>query len=672
MQLKSSIAILKGVGKVRMRQYEKLKISSVKDLLCHFPVGYINCSEAKTLKELKEKEKAAVEVKILNKKAMKTRNNKYIFKILAQDKEGEIVEIVYFNNAYIYAALKIGGFYKLYGEFSDNFHGKKVLSPLILNEFGFIAKYGLTKGLTKNVLVSNLKQAFKLIEDNEDVLPKSLRVKYNLLNFKAAIFKIHFPKNAHDYYSARKRLVFEELLIWQIGILKFRKQDEEKECFALKDVNLKEFLKGLPFSLTSAQSRVIEECIKDCSKSTPMNRLVQGDVGSGKTVVAVALSFLFAKAKKEVVLMAPTEILARQHYKTFCSFLNGFGIRVGLLVGGLKKREKSELLEKLKTGEINVVVGTHALFYDDVVFNNLSLIITDEQHRFGVKQREKLKNKAFAAHVLVMSATPIPRTLALIFYGDLNISTIDELPPNRVPVKTFWVTSKKRDSVLKFVLGEISNGHQAYFVCPAIEEGENFKANVLNYAETLKENGFEKERIGILHGRMEACLKNEVMLKFLNREIDVLVSTTVIEVGVDVSNATVMVIENAEMFGLSQLHQLRGRVARSCFKAYCFLVSDFLTKENKQRMGVMCSTTDGFEISKKDLVLRGPGDIFKEQQHGKFNFKIANLKRDFNCAKICRKEAEEILRKDYELKDEENLKIKENVEKFINNSLTVL
>ena len=674
--LKDSVKTLQGVGEKRAEQYVKLKIETIYDLITNFPIGYVDCSNLKNIEDIKNGEKAVVRLAIVKKFAAKRVKKMVITKMLAKDEKGVIVEIVYFNNVFLPAKLSVKRAYCFYGAFIVDGFSIKIANPIIVNSLGLIAKYGLTKGLTRNVLVKNLKQAMAKIEEVDDFLPRYLVLKYNLISFKKAIEKIHFPKNVKEYLAARKRLVFQELFFWQLALLRMKKINsvgvEKNEQEVLKSLNLEPFLKELPFKLTAAQKRVIDECVLDCAKKTPMNRLVQGDVGSGKTVVAAAVCYLFAKEKQQVAFMAPTDILAGQHFKTFIDFFKKFKIKIALLVGSLKTKQKREVLNGIKNGEIDVVIGTHAIFQDGVEFNNLKLIITDEQHRFGVKQRERLINKGSFANVLVMSATPIPRTLALIIYGDLKVSTIDELPPNRVAVKTFHITSQKRDKALEFIKKEIAKKRQAFIVCPAIEGDENKLQSVISYEKILQKNGFLKERIGFLHGKMEASLKNEIMEKFLKREIDVLVATTVIEVGVDVANANVILIENAEMFGLSQLHQLRGRVARGSLKAYCILVSNSNSLDNLKRLQVICETTNGFEIAKKDLMLRGPGDFFGIKQHGEINFKIANLKRDLKVAVLSKKEAENMLELDENLEKEENLKIKQKVEKFLTNEITVL
>ncbi len=609
MKLKDKIESLSGVGVKRKSEYLKLKIKTIYDLLTYFPKGYENTKHIVIVKEMENEEKGSIRLKILDKKFMKISRNRVVFKFISQDEFKNFIELIYFNNTYINDKLNIGDVYYFYGKITKDFYSVKMTNPLVLNELGLIPKYYLTKGITKNILVRHIVKAFKSVENFDDGVPKKLIVKYKLLDFKTALYYIHFPKTQEQYLKARNRLVFEEFLYWQVGLLRLRKYNSRQTTNVLKDVNLDPFLKELPFSLTAAQKRVIDECVLDCKNKKPMNRLIQGDVGSGKTVVAAAVAYLFAKEKKMVALMVPTEILARQHYKTFCSFLEKFSIRVSLLVGNLKKKEREKILDDIKTANTDIVIGTHALFYDAVIFHNLSLIITDEQHRFGVKQREKLNNKSKNAHLLVMSATPIPRTLALIFYGDLEISTIDESPPGRIETQTVWISSKKRSRAFEFIKKEIKKKRQAYFICPAIEQGENALSNVLDYVKLLKKCGFTEEKIGLLHGKMKSEEKNDVMKKFSDNEISVLVSTTVVEVGVDVANANVIVIENAEMFGLAQLHQLRGRVGRGKIKSFCILISDSKTQENKNRMKAVCETSDGFELAKKDLSLRGPGDF---------------------------------------------------------------
>lgn len=672
MDLNESIKSLKGVGEKTALKYEKLKIKTLYDLITYYPRGYVDCSEDKTISDVENDEKAAIKLKIVEKLKIQKIRNKTICKVVAIDKLKNVVEIIYFNNVYIYAALKVGRVYIFYGKIVKDYFSVRITNPFVIKDLGLIPKYHLTKGLSQKNLVMNIKNALYYVDENQNSLPKELALKYKLIDFKTAVGLIHNPKSKKEYKMARRSLVFRELLCWQIGLLKLKKEQAFDKAIVLKNLDLEPIIKSLPFSLTNAQKRVVDECVLDCTKEKPMNRLVQGDVGSGKTIVAVLISYLFTKEKKQVALMAPTDILARQHHKTFSGFLEKFGVKVSLLVGSLKQKEKKQLLEEIREGKTLVVIGTHSLFYDSVVFKNLSLIITDEQHRFGVKQREKFLEKGTGAHFLVMSATPIPRTLALVVYGDLDISIVDERPKGRKEIKTFWASSKKRSKIFSFVKKQIAIGNQIYFVCPAIEEGTTNLKDVFSYVKLLEKSGFDAEKIGMVHGKMSSAEKNEVMERFLKKELDILVATTVIEVGIDVKDANVIIIENAEMFGLSQLHQLRGRVGRGDKEAYCILVSDVLSEYNKKRIAVMCKTSDGFLISKYDLSLRGPGDLFGVMQHGDQNFKIANLKIDLNCAKICHQEAKEILDKDRMLEKEENRYIKKEVERFFSSDFVVL
>ena len=674
MDLYSSLDCLKNVGVKRLGLYKKLNINTICDLLTYFPKEYIDCSESRIIKYVRFNEKNVVKAKVLSKSSAKWFKNKNVFvcKILAADEDGEMFEIIYFNNVYIYSKLCVGNFYIFYGRFEKKPNGVSLLAPEILQSMGFIPKYSLTKGLTTNILQSNLKQALSYVKDCCYILPKDLVLKYNFPDLKTALLAIHFPKTKHQYEKAREMFIFKELLCWQVGLLKLKSGVSLRNKSKIEDIDVNEFLDALPFKITNAQRKVIYECIADCSKDILMNRLIQGDVGSGKTVVAAALVFIFVRSGMQVALMAPTDILARQHYNTFCNFFKIFNFNICVLVGSLKAKEKNKLIEGIKSGEYSVVIGTHAIFQDSVLFKNLGLIITDEQHRFGVKQREKLIAKGESVNILVMSATPIPRTLALIVYGDMNVSTIDELPPGRVAVSTYWVSSKLRKRVFNFLEKEIKNKHQVYIVCPAIEDSKKNVQNVCCYANMLKENGFSKYNVGVMHGQLDSATKNSVMQDFVSGNIDVLVTTTVIEVGVDVLNASVIVIENAEMFGLAQLHQLRGRVGRGNLKSYCILISDLKSADNKKRMDVLCKTNSGFEIAKKDLALRGPGDFFGIKQHGDIEFKIANLKRDFNIACICKKEAEHILELDRDLAKIENATIKGAVNKLFSSDYVVI
>lgn len=497
------------------------------------------------------------------------------------------------------------------------------------------------------MVITNQKEALSMVTGGAyEPLPKEILEQYQLCSFNFALQNIHFPVDRFSLGLARKRLVFEELLTWQLGLALVKQKNSTSTDVTLSDTSIEPFLEALPFTLTGAQQRVIGECLADLRAAVPMNRLVQGDVGSGKTMVAAALYYAMAKNGYQSAMMAPTEILALQHFKTLDQLLSPLGLRTCLLIGSLTKKQKELLKEQIKAREMDIVVGTHALVQDSTEFASLGLVITDEQHRFGVNQRQKLVDKGEHPHVLVMSATPIPRTLALILYGDLDISVIDELPKGRQKIDTFFIPPSKRERAFGFVKQHLDEGRQAYIVCPMIENGEQEIANVTGYAQRLREGAFAGYTIGVLHGKMKAEEKEQVMRSFQNGETQLLVATTVVEVGVDVPNAVIMMIENAELFGLSQLHQLRGRVGRGTHKSSCILVSGLKTEENLSRLSTMCSTSDGFAIAEQDLKQRGPGDFFGKRQHGLPAFKIADMVEDISVLKETQRLAREIVAQD--------------------------
>ncbi|MGB9682267.1 MAG: ATP-dependent DNA helicase RecG, partial [bacterium] len=505
-------------------------------------------------------------------------------------------------------------------------------------------------------------------EEIKEFLPRELLERYGFPEIREAIYNIHFPKDESTLKKARERLAFEEFFLLQLAILR-RRVDNSREkapiIYASMDLE-KRFLSILPFELTNAQRRVIEDIKRDLIAGSPMQRLLQGDVGSGKTIVAAYFLFVVSSNGYQSAIMAPTEILAQQHYDRIAPLLGELGLRVELLIGSTKEREKERIKASLISGDIDVVVGTHALIQDDIVFKHLAGVVIDEQHRFGVMQRLALKNKGNSPHFLVMSATPIPRTLALTLYGDLDVSVIDELPSGRIPVTTYWASGAQRAQVYSFVRKIVKNGQQAYIVCPLIEESEKMEAeSATALAERMQRNVFPEFKVGLLHGRMNVSEKEEVMSRFRNREIDILVSTTVIEVGVDVPNATVMVIENAERFGLSQLHQLRGRVGRGELKSYCILISDLNSEDAKERIKIMTKTQDGFEIADADLRLRGPGELDGTRQHGIPDFRIGNLLRDTRLLELAREEALRLLKEDAELTSCKSLEKKVEDSRFV-------
>lgn len=673
-QLKLPINSLSGVGKKRSMLYNKLGIFDVQGLLYYFPRTYIDCTNPLNLSQTNLYEKCCVKAVITKKGNPIIRQRKMsIYTASAIDCNEQPLKIIFFNNPYALKDLIVGKEYLFFGKIGGNMLLKEMIAPQIINldSAGLIPQYPLTAGLTSKMIISNVKYALTLLND-EDSLPKNLIEKYNLISLKEALNDIHFPKTNDQLKKARDRLIFEELLCWQIGLCLIRSGRADRTKEQLTNTDLSPLLKSLPFELTKSQIDVINECIADCLRSTPMNRLVQGDVGCGKTMVATALSYLFAKSFMQSAMMAPTDILARQHFETFKKTLEPLGVRIGLLVGSMSNKEKQEIKKQLADGQIDIILGTHSLFQDKTIFSHLGLVITDEQHRFGVEQRKKLTKKGAHPHMLVMSATPIPRTLALIVYGDLNISNINELPLGRKPVKTVCIPSFKRGRAFSYIKQQLDEGHQVYIVCPAIEQYDQEIASVSSYVEKLEKTKLKNYSIAMLHGKMSSEEKDELMQKFGCGKIDLLVTTTVIEVGVDVPNATVIMIENAELFGLSQLHQLRGRIGRGSFDSLCILVSDLKTFENKERLKTICNTNNGFEIAEKDLEIRGPGDFFGDKQHGMPNFKIANLISDNKILKICKQNAEEIIKHDHTLENDKYKYLKQNVKQMFMSNQSVL
>ena len=515
--------------------------------------------------------------------------------------------------------------------------------------------YRQTQGLSSRMISNAVKHAFLLLpHDLRDPIPAPLRTQQHLCPLRNALEQIHFPSNMEELREARHRMIFEELLVLQLGLLRMKSRERERTSLCLTKDYTEEFYRLLPFTPTNAQKRAVQEAMADMTGGRPMNRLVQGDVGSGKTAVAAALCYNVVENGMQAALMAPTEILAHQHYETLSSILAPAGIPIARLTGSLTASKKKKLAEQLQAGEIRLVIGTHALLSEGVTFQNLGLVVTDEQHRFGVAQRAALASKGNNPHLLVMSATPIPRTLALMIYGDLDLSVLDELPPGRQKIETYAIDSSKRTRAFHYMQKHIDQGLQCYIICPTIEEGDNDMAAVLQYADKLRTEWMPGTRIGILHGRMKAREKESVMEDFASGQLDILVSTTVVEVGVDVPNAVVMLIENAERYGLSQLHQLRGRVGRGTHRSTCILLSDAQNDEALTRLQVMCRTSNGFEIADEDLRLRGPGDFFGSRQHGLPDLKIADMAQDLETLKQAQEVARTILAQDFALEQPEH------------------
>ena len=569
--------------------------------------------------------------------------------------------------------MKYGKKYRFFGKISNKYGKIDLTSPVFdeiekKNNTGkIIPLYPLTFSLSQNTIRKIIENGLKDVEEDgglKETLPQYILNEYKLEEINKAIETVHFPKEFADFEIARKRFVFEELLSTQLALLQLKNSNlkDHKGISFGKDAHMSDVINSLPFNLTKAQLRVLEEIDKNMEQDKSMNRLLQGDVGSGKTVVAMISAYKAVKSGYQVAVLAPTAILATQHLENFQKILKKFDIRCELLISGITKKKKTEILEKLQNGEIDILIGTHAMLEENVTFKNLGLVVTDEQHRFGVKQRTTMAQKGENPDVLVMSATPIPRTLALILYGDLDISVIDELPPNRKKIETFAVTKALEDRVNNFVRKQVDEGRQAYIVCPLVEESEeNDLQSVISLYEKCKTEVFPNYRIEYIHGKMKQKEKDDIMERFKNGEIDILISTTVIEVGVDVPNSSIMVIEDAQRFGLAQLHQLRGRVGRGEYQSYCILKYEGKGKNTRERMKIMTQTNDGFVISQKDLELRGSGDFFGTNQHGIPDFKIANLFTDTDILKLAQEAAIKIVNDDEKLEKPENDLLKELV-----------
>lgn len=660
--LQKSIQYLKGVGEKRAELYKKLGVFSINTLLHYYPRKYIDFLNHYNIADAPLNETVAVKATVTNKSSAYIRKNFTVFKITCKDDDVNALQVTLYNQKFSYDKLEIGEEYIFYGKVEGSFFVKTMSSPVFMpvNKGNKIRPiYPSTNGLSSAVIESNVKNALTLMGDNlADPLPNSLREQRKLCHLNFAIQNIHFPQNEGALQTARHRLMFDELFYLQLGFgLMRQKNQKAKNTVKMKATprKMKPFWDNLPFTPTGDQKKTVQTCIEDMGSSTIMNRLVQGDVGSGKTLVAQALLYFSKLNGVQAAFMAPTEILANQLYNNTKKVLEPLGVTVALLTGSLKKKEKGQLLEALADGRIDIVVGTHALLTDTVNFYNLGLVITDEQHRFGVKQRAALSNKGKDVHTLVMSATPIPRTLALMVYGDLDVSVIKELPKGRKPIDTFCIPSSKRERSFHFIKEHLDKGQQAFVVCPLVEEGdtEGLKS-VTEYAETLQTYQFKDYKVGILHGKMKAKDKDEMMLKFLNKELHLLVATTVIEVGIDIPNATVILIENAERFGLSALHQLRGRVGRGSEQSYCILVSDSQNPDTIKRLKAMTETNDGFEIAQTDLSIRGPGDFFGQRQHGLPTLKIADLAENMEFVTEIGVVAREFLKTDPNLSKTEN------------------
>lgn len=673
--LKQNVQYIKGVGPNRVKLLNLLGIYTIEDLISYYPRAYQDRSKIKKIEELQEGEEALIEaVTLSGVSTFKLRRNMSVSKVQVQDDTGRCL-ITWFNQDYIKSTIHAKEKYKFYGKVTKKIGQTEMTSPVFdkegenKNTGKIIPVYPTTKKLSENAIRQAIENALMLVENElEDNLPEYIKKEYELENLETAVKQIHFPTDFNSLTEARKRLVFEELLTFQLALLSLKNQydNEIRGIKYSKQVKMSDVINILPFKLTKAQLKVLEEIDQDMESDKPMNRLLQGDVGSGKTVVAMISAYKAVKSGYQVAVMAPTTILASQHIVNFNKILNQFGIKCELLVSSLTKKQKNIVLDKLKNGEIDIIIGTHALLQENVEFKNLGLVVTDEQHRFGVKQRSIIAGKGNNPDILVMTATPIPRTLAIIVYGDLDISVIDELPPNRKKIDTVAVKENMSDRIISFIKKNVDEGRQAYIVCPFVDENEEMEdvKSVEKLAESYKDEIFKDYKVEILHGKMKPKEKDKIMQDFKENKISILISTTVIEVGVDVPNANIMVIENAERFGLAQLHQLRGRVGRGEYKSYCILKYNSNSGRVRERMKIMTETEDGFKIAEKDLELRGAGEFFGTRQHGLPEFKIANIFEDIKILKQVQELALKIEMQDAKLEKEENKPLKKLVEKI--------
>lgn len=670
-----NIIDLKGVGEKKAALYKKLGIETVERLTEYYPRGYVDFTEPERICDAKIGEVCVIRAAVTHKTYPSNYGGRVlVFRALLTDGFGEITA-VFFNAKFTFDQLQLNKEYLFCGKIAGDAFNLEITSPQFVQpgEIGLLPKYPLTKGLSNSSVSKDVKTSLEMIRRAE-TLPPEIINKYGLMGADDAMRKIHFPKTREEYESARKRLVFEELLTLKLGLSQLKNRGRTLSGAVMADVDMNVFYNSLPFTPTNAQLNAVNDCINDMKRMYPMNRLIQGDVGSGKTMVAAAAAYFAAHNGFATLVMAPTEVLARQHYETFKGFLEPLGITLGLLSGSMKAAEKKLVREAAQNGKIKVLIGTHALIQKGVGIKNLGLVVVDEQHRFGVGQRsalaEKGENERSAPHIMAMSATPIPRTLALIMYGDLDVSVLNEMPKGRIPVKTYIVDSSFHTRVYNFIKKHIAAGKQAFIVCPRVEMSENDasdKKSAIEYYNKLTAGEFAGIPTGLLYGKMKQADKDAVMNDFHDNKLKLLISTTVIEVGIDVPNAVVMLIENAEQFGLSQLHQLRGRVGRGKDESFCILMTDNKSEYTRARMDAMKATTDGYKIADTDLQLRGPGNFFGREQSGLPPMKVADLADDAEILGEVERLAEELLKTDAKLEHRGHEGLKANVRRLFGN-----
>ena len=656
--LKTDVRYIKGIGEQRAKALDKLGIRSLRDLISWFPRRYEDRTETRRVADLVPGETACVAAMVAAPPVVShIRKGLDLVKVRAVDETGAL-DVTFFNQSWLKNSLRTGETYVFCGKAEGNLLRRRMANPIVEPEGRreatgrIVPVYPLTAGVSQLILSRSIRQGLDACADIlPDVLPDEVRRRHQLCRAGYAYENIHFPEGPEALELARRRLAFEELFLFTLGLRRLRRRRETAAVEPFRPVDMESFYQALPFALTEAQRRCVEESLADMASGRAMNRLCQGDVGSGKTMVAAACVYFSVKNGRQAALMAPTEILARQHYEGLAPLMEPLGIRCALLTGSNTAKEKRTLAAGLAAGEIDFIVGTHALITGGVEYRRLGLVVTDEQHRFGVGQRAALAGKGDHPHTLVMSATPIPRTLALILYGDLDVSVIDQLPPGQRPVQTSFVDSRYHPRIYQFLRKLVGEGRQVYIVCPQVAGGEeDDRKAVTEYAAQLQREVFPDLRVAYVHGKMKPKEKEAVMSAFAAHETDILVSTTVIEVGVDVPNAAVMVVENAERFGLSQLHQLRGRVGRGPWQSYCVLISDNQNEETLRRLKVMTQTSDGFKIAEEDLRLRGPGDFFGQRQHGLPGLRVADIGCDAQLLREAQAAADALLERDPELK----------------------